>query len=51
MNTELYRIEQLYTTGWMLISEHLNQQQANEKLNELFSEGISPDRIRLVREQ
>jgi uncharacterized protein YoaH (UPF0181 family) len=51
MSTELYRIEQLYTTGWMLISEHLSQQQANEKLNELFSEGISPDRIRLVREQ
>ncbi len=51
MNTELYRIEQLYTTGWMMISEHLSQQQANEKLNELFSEGISPDRIRLVREQ
>jgi uncharacterized protein YoaH (UPF0181 family) len=51
MNKELYRIEQLYTTGWMLVSEHLSQQEANDKLNEIFSEGISPDRIRLLREQ
>ena len=47
----LYRIEELYTTGWETIDAKytkLTKEQTKQKLEILLSEGYSPDIIRAV---
>jgi len=46
---QLYNVEELYTTGWVVIRENLTRSQATEKLEELLREGVSPDLIRATR--
>jgi len=50
----LYRIEELGTNGWGLYEDcnTLTKDQCKEKYdNVIFRSGISPDRLRIVREQ
>jgi hypothetical protein len=47
----LYRIEELCTTGWELISEdeiQLTKEMCNQRLQHYLNEGMSPDRLRAV---
>ena len=47
----LYRIEELCTTGWELIDEHevqLTREVCAEHVQRYISEGMSPDRLRVV---
>lgn len=50
-SNKLYRIEQLYTAGWEPVAFHLNREDARTKLDALLNEGISPDCLRVIREQ
>ena len=47
----LYRIEEFNTTGWELIDENevqLTREVCAEHIQRYISEGISPDRLRVV---
>ena len=47
----LYRIEEFNTTGWELIDEkdvQLTREACAQRVNEYYSLGLSPDRIRVV---
>jgi hypothetical protein len=44
-----YNVEELYTTGWVVIHENLTKPQAAEKLEELMREGVSPDLLRATK--
>ena len=51
VNTGLYRIEELCTTGWELADHQhirLNKERAQEVVNDMINNGTSTDRIRLV---
>lgn len=48
---KLYRIEELYTAGWEPVAHRLSREQAQKVLNERLNDGISPDRLRVIREQ
>jgi hypothetical protein len=51
---KLYRIEELETSGWTLVESTdtgLTQDQAKCRYQEILDEGISPDRLRIVRVQ
>ena len=51
MMENLYRIEELFTTGWDLINsddQKLTREQCKKRLNFYLAEGISPDRLRVV---
>ncbi len=51
---KLYRIEELETSGWTLVERGdtgLTQDQASHRYQEILAEGISPDRLRIVREK
>jgi|TARA_B100000902_G_C27000681_1_gene759706 hypothetical protein len=51
---KLYRIEELETSGWTLVERDdvgLTQEQAKNRYDELLNEGLSPDRLRIVREK
>tara|TARA_B100000035_G_scaffold54410_1_gene42795 strand:- start:583 stop:744 length:162 start_codon:yes stop_codon:yes gene_type:complete len=51
---KLYRIEELETSGWTLVEKNdtgLTQAEASQRYSEILADGISPDRIRIVREQ
>ena len=51
---KLYRIEELETSGWTLVEKNdtsLTQDEARQRYNEILTDGISPDRVRIVREQ
>ena len=51
----LYRIEEMGTAGWSLaedISHGLTKEQCKKMYDQImFRSGISPDRLRIVREQ
>ena len=54
MEEKLYRIEELETTGWTLLNSTdvgMNKEQVTKRYNELLDEGISPSRLRIIREQ
>ena len=54
MEEKLYRIEELETTGWTLLNSTdagMNKDQVTKRYNELLDEGISPNRLRIIREQ
>tara|TARA_A100001515_G_C4490933_1_gene183296 strand:+ start:122 stop:286 length:165 start_codon:yes stop_codon:yes gene_type:complete len=54
MEEKLYRIEELETTGWTLFNSTdvgMNKEQVTKRYNELLDEGISPSRLRIIREQ
>jgi uncharacterized protein (DUF433 family) len=54
MEEKLYRIEELETTGWTLLNSTdagMNKDQVTKRYNELLDEGISPSRLRIIREQ
>ena len=41
-----YRVEQMFTTGWGLVSEHSFKQSKDEAkkiLQDLMNEGVNPD--------
>ena len=47
----LYRIEELCTTGWELVDEsevQLTKEMCNQRLRYYLNEGMSPDRLRAV---
>jgi len=49
--TQLYRIEELMTTGWELIEEdakQLTKEQCNLRLQDYLSAGYPPNRLRAV---
>ena len=48
MNT--YRIEELDTTGWVLVEkyEKLPKEKAKEKVDELIGSGYNPNRLRVI---
>jgi hypothetical protein len=49
--TQLYRIEELSTTGWELIEEdatQLTKEQCDERLSYYLSAGYPPNRLRAV---
>ena len=51
--TQLYRIEELCTTGWELIDDEakqLTREQCELMLNNYLSLGYSPDRLRAARD-
>ena len=48
---QLYRIEQFDTTGWEVIHSSLSKEECGNVYDGLMNEGISPKRIRIVREQ
>jgi len=48
---QLYRVEELGTTGWDLVdqfSRKLTKEQASQKLNHCIAEGLNPNRLRAV---
>ena len=51
MSETLYRIEELVTSGWVLVdSEHqqLTREQAKEKLGLLIESGFNPNHLRAI---
>lgn len=50
MSEFLYTVQELYTNGWVKVRENLTRAQASEVIQNLMNEGISPDRLRAVRE-
>jgi len=49
MAETLWRIEELCTSGWQMISyddKKLTRQQASKKLQEYLDEGYNPNRLR-----
>tara|TARA_B100000902_G_scaffold337480_1_gene338408 strand:+ start:501 stop:674 length:174 start_codon:yes stop_codon:yes gene_type:complete len=55
MAERLYRIEELCTTGWVLLEEHgctnLTKDQAKARLNDALAEGLNPNRLRAIPER
>ena len=52
--TQLYRIEEEYTTGWALVEPtyvKLTKEDAVKILNGLMADGYNPDRLRAVPDQ
>jgi len=46
-----YRVEQKFTTGWGLVSEHsfkLSKDEAKKILQDLMNEGVNPDELRAI---
>ena len=46
-----YRVEQMFTTGWGLVSEtsfKLSKDEAKKVLEDLMNEGVSPDDLRAI---
>ena len=46
-----YRVDQKFTTGWGLVSEHsfkLSKDEAKKVLEELINEGTNPDDLRAI---
>ena len=43
---QLYNVEELYTTGWVVIHSNLPKDLASEKLEELMREGVNPNLLR-----
>lgn len=50
MSEELYRIEEMCTTGWEIVVSNLTRQQAIERVNSLMSEGYNPNYLKVVRQ-
>jgi hypothetical protein len=48
--TQLYRIEELFTTGWEVTDSKMSKEDCKKKLEGLLADGISPDRLRVVAE-
>lgn len=49
--TQLYRIEEFFTSGWELIDESatkLTKEECNQKLNEYLAQGYNPNYLRAV---
>ena len=51
MSEELYTVEEYCTTGWEPVASGLNRSEAQEKVKFLMEDGISTNRIRVVREK
>jgi len=45
-----YRIEELETTGWVMVEDHqkLKKEKATEVLNQLISQGYNPNSLRAI---
>ena len=52
MSHALYRIEELSTSGWFLVERHekMTKEQTEIEYNHLLANGVSPDRLRIVRD-
>ena len=52
METPLYRIEELSTSGWFVIEKHekLTKEITKTIWDDLISEGYNPSRMRIVRD-
>lgn len=50
MEEKLYRIEELVTTGWVLVEDfqRLTKDDAKQRLEYLMSQGHNPNRLRAV---
>tara|TARA_B100000902_G_C27148721_1_gene832570 strand:- start:468 stop:635 length:168 start_codon:yes stop_codon:yes gene_type:complete len=51
MAEKLWRVEQNYTNGWLLLDEtsvHLTKAQASQVLEEAMSSGVNPRDLRAV---
>lgn len=48
---KLYRVEEFETSGWTVLYSSLPKNEAQNLYEGLLSEGVSPKRIRIVREQ
>ena len=49
---KLYEVRQLTTTGWYLLDQdatNLTKEQCDDKLDEYMSDGISPQRLKVIR--
>ena len=47
--TQLYRVEELTTSGWNVVEiwdVKLTKEQATQRLNDLIAEGYNPNRLR-----
>jgi hypothetical protein len=51
MSEELYRVEELCTTGWEVIASNLTRHEATERVNSLMNEGCGPNRLKVIREK
>lgn len=45
-----YRIEELETTGWVMVERHqkLSKEEAKKVLDDLISEGYNPNSLRAI---
>jgi len=50
METPLYRIEEETTTGFAPVVINLTKEECRKKYEELLDGGVSPNRIKIVRE-
>jgi|TARA_B100000085_G_scaffold131678_1_gene119955 hypothetical protein len=52
MSNALYRIEELSTSGWFVVERHekMTKEQTEIEWNHLLANGVSPDRLRIVRD-
>lgn len=48
---KLYRVEELCTTGWCMVSDKLLRVEASELLQKMLDEGYAPDHIRAVPDE
>ena len=46
---KLYKMEEEYTTGWVLIQTNLTQEQCKKQYDSLINDGVSPQRIKITR--
>lgn len=52
--TQLYRIEELCTSGWELIEDtarQLTKEECTERLNTYIANGYNPNRLRAILDQ
>lgn len=50
MSEPLYVVEEFCTTGWEIVQENLTRSEASAKLDDLISQGVNPDHLRVKRE-
>lgn len=51
MSEELYRVEELCTTGWVVVDSGLNRSEAEQRVKSLMDEGYSLNRLKVIREK
>lgn len=51
MEDKRYKIEEECTTGWEEIKTNLTKEECEKFYNSLLNDGVSPDRIKIIRIQ